>query len=92
MSRFNAVELRASSDYQTNMQRHCWPGSSVACEWQTQALEARGFTFATIDGRGRKIRIGGLRFSWLDLAVIAATAALIVAAYTAGAQWPIHRS
>lgn len=56
-----------------------------------EALEARGFTFATIDGRGRRIRIGGLRFGWLDLGVVAATGGLIVASYLAGSQWPVHR-
>lgn len=56
-----------------------------------EALEARGFTFATIDGRGRKIRIGGLRYGWLDLVVLVATAALIAACFAAGAQWPLYR-
>ncbi|MGO1769659.1 MAG: energy-coupling factor transporter transmembrane component T family protein [Microbacterium sp.] len=56
-----------------------------------EALEARGFTFATVDGRGRRIRIGGLRFGWLDLAVVLATAGLIAASYAAGAHWPLHR-
>ncbi|WP_110589582.1 energy-coupling factor transporter transmembrane component T family protein [Microbacterium suaedae] len=56
-----------------------------------EALEARGFTFATIDGRGRLIRIGGLRYGWLDLAVVAATAVLIALCYAAGAHWPLYR-
>jgi len=56
-----------------------------------EALEARGFTFATIDGRGRAIRIAGLRFGWLDLGVLLATAALIAASFATGAQWPVHR-
>ena len=56
-----------------------------------EALEARGFTFATIDKQGRRIRIAGLRYGWLDLAVVLATAALIAASFAVGAHWPIHR-
>lgn len=56
-----------------------------------EALEARGFTFATIDDRGRKIRIGGLRYGWLDLVVVLATVGLVAASYAAGAQWPLYR-
>jgi energy-coupling factor transport system permease protein len=56
-----------------------------------EALEARGFTFATVDDRGRRIRIEGLRVRWLDVLVLAATAALVVACYAAGAQWPVDR-
>lgn len=56
-----------------------------------EALEARGFTFATIDGRGRRIRIAGLRYRWLDLAVVLATAALIAAGFAIGAEWPLYR-
>ena len=56
-----------------------------------EALEARGFTFATIDGRGRRIRIAGLRYGWLDLGVVVVTAALVAAAFWAGVQWPLYR-
>ncbi|MDM8084231.1 energy-coupling factor transporter transmembrane component T [Cellulomonas cellasea] len=56
-----------------------------------EALEARGFTFATIDPRGRAIRIGSLRFGRVDVGVLAATALLIGACYWAGATWPLHR-
>ncbi|MCO1337335.1 cobalt ABC transporter permease [Kocuria polaris] len=57
-----------------------------------EALEARGFTFATIDPRGREIRLGSLRVTGLDVAVVAATVAAIIGCYTVGAEWPLHRS
>lgn len=57
-----------------------------------EALEARGFTFATIDPRGRAIRIGALRIGVLDVVVLAATAVLVAACFAVGAQWPLHRS
>ena len=56
-----------------------------------EALEARGFTFATIDPRGRAIRIGSLRIGRVDIGVLAVTALLIGACYWAGATWPLHR-
>lgn len=56
-----------------------------------EALEARGFTFATIDPRGRAIRIEGLRFGWLDGVVVGVTILLVVACFLAGAQWPLQR-
>lgn len=56
-----------------------------------EALEARGFTFATVDPRGRAIRIGSLRLQPLDVAVLAATAVLVAACYLVGAQWPLQR-
>lgn len=56
-----------------------------------EALEARGFTFATIDPRGRAIRIGSLRIGRVDVGVLAVTALLIGACYWAGATWPLHR-
>lgn len=56
-----------------------------------EALEARGFTFASIDKRGRDIRLGSLRVTWLDAAVIAASIVLVAACYSAGAQWPLYR-
>lgn len=57
-----------------------------------EALEARGFTFATIDPRGRKIRIDSLKYRPLDFVVLLVTAVVIVAAFMAGAQWPLYRS
>jgi len=57
-----------------------------------EALEARGFTFATIDGRGRRIRIAGLRYSWLDVVVVLSSAALIAVGFAAGAEWPLYRA
>ncbi|GAA3651819.1 energy-coupling factor transporter transmembrane component T family protein [Microbacterium marinilacus] len=56
-----------------------------------EALEARGFTFASIDRRGRDIRLGSLRMGWIDLLVVLATLALVAACYAAGAQWPLFR-
>lgn len=56
-----------------------------------EALEARGFTFATVDRRGRAIRIGHLRTRWVDWAVLAATVLFLAAAFALGAQYPIYR-
>lgn len=56
-----------------------------------EALEARGFTFAAIDTRGRDIRVGALKVGWLDAAVVAASVLLVAACYAAGAQWPLYR-
>ncbi|RMI12893.1 energy-coupling factor transporter transmembrane protein EcfT [Cellulomonas triticagri] len=56
-----------------------------------EALEARGFTFATIDPRGRAIRIGSLRFGPRDAAVLAVTALAVACCYLVGATWPVYR-
>lgn len=57
-----------------------------------EALEARGFTFATIDSRGREIRLGRLRLGALDWVVMAATVLVVVACYRAGTVWPLYRA
>lgn len=56
-----------------------------------EALEARGFTAATIDPRAREIRLASLRVTGLDLAVVAATLAAVVGCHLLGAQWPLYR-
>ncbi|WP_340558014.1 energy-coupling factor transporter transmembrane component T family protein [Streptomyces sp. GSL17-111] len=53
-----------------------------------EALETRGFTYAMVHSDGRRIRLAHLKVRPLDLAVLAATAALVAAAYTLGAQYP----
>ncbi|WP_210767279.1 energy-coupling factor transporter transmembrane component T family protein [Flavimobilis rhizosphaerae] len=56
-----------------------------------ESLETRGFTFAQIDGRGREIRVGYLRYRVRDVALLAVTLGLIVLAFVAGAEFPVHR-
>lgn len=56
-----------------------------------EALEARGFTFAAIDPRGRAIRLASLHVGARDLIVLAVTAALVLVCFAAGAQWPVFR-
>lgn len=56
-----------------------------------EALETRGFTFASVNRRGRDIRIGHLRTRWIDWAVLAATVLVLAAAFAAGQAWPVYR-
>lgn len=56
-----------------------------------EALETRGFTYATVDPRGREIRLAYLRITTRDLAVLAGTLALTALAFYAGHLWPLHR-
>ncbi|WP_256837912.1 energy-coupling factor transporter transmembrane component T family protein [Ornithinimicrobium faecis] len=56
-----------------------------------EALETRGFTYATQHPDGRRIRLAYLRVGVLDVAVMAVTAVLVWAVFTAGATWPLHR-
>ncbi|AOS61946.1 energy-coupling factor transporter transmembrane component T family protein [Actinoalloteichus hymeniacidonis] len=57
-----------------------------------EALETRGFTYATVDGRGRRIRLSYLRFGFRDYAVLAGTVLCIVGFFWAGAVWPVYRT
>ena len=57
-----------------------------------EALETRGFTYATVDQRGRNIRLAYLKVRWLDLVVLALTSLLIAGAFWVGAQWPIYHT
>lgn len=56
-----------------------------------EALEARGFTFATIDRRGRAIRIGHLRTRPLDWIVLGVTVVFLICAFVIGGTYPIYR-
>ncbi|WP_300344127.1 energy-coupling factor transporter transmembrane protein EcfT [Nesterenkonia sp.] len=56
-----------------------------------ESLETRGFTYATVDQRGRDIRLGYLKVTALDICVVATTAVLVLLAYLAGDQWPLMR-
>lgn len=56
-----------------------------------EALETRGFTYATKHPDGRRIRLAYLRVGLLDIAVLAVTLALVWAAFAAGSAWPVHR-
>lgn len=66
--------------------------TALSVRTTVEALETRGFTYATINKRSREIRLGYLRVSLLDVAVIAVTVGLVIAAFWAGHQWPIHRA
>ncbi len=57
-----------------------------------EALETRGFTYATVDQRGRNIRLAYLKVRWLDVVVLALTSLLIAGAFWMGAQWPIYHT
>ncbi|WP_029067896.1 energy-coupling factor transporter transmembrane component T family protein [Jonesia quinghaiensis] len=56
-----------------------------------ESLEARGFTYAAVDGRGRQIRLAYLRLTAKDWAVMAVTLALIAGVFWFGAQFPLYR-
>ena len=53
-----------------------------------EALETRGFTYGASNPAGRSLRLAYLRVSALDLAVLLATAVLVVAAFPLGARIP----
>ncbi|MFZ2526896.1 MAG: energy-coupling factor transporter transmembrane component T [Rhodococcus sp. (in: high G+C Gram-positive bacteria)] len=56
-----------------------------------EALETRGFTYATIDRRGRDIRLAYLSVTTRDMAIVAATIVLVATAFWAGGTWPVYR-
>lgn len=56
-----------------------------------ESLEARGFTYATVDGRGRQIRLAYLRFTGKDWAVLGVTLALVALVFWAGSLAPLYR-
>lgn len=56
-----------------------------------EALETRGFTYGAKDRGGRGIRLAHLRMEAIDWAVLAVSAALVVACFQAGQAWPVHR-
>lgn len=56
-----------------------------------EALETRGFTYATVDGRGRSIRLGQMRMGTVDWLLLVVTVALVVGAFAAGQAWPLYR-
>ncbi|GAB2875549.1 energy-coupling factor transporter transmembrane component T family protein [Streptomyces mayteni] len=55
-----------------------------------EALETRGFTYAMEHPDGRRIRLAHLRVGGRDVALLVVTVALIAAAFTAGAAWPLY--
>ncbi|HIY85242.1 MAG TPA: energy-coupling factor transporter transmembrane protein EcfT [Candidatus Yaniella excrementavium] len=55
-----------------------------------EALETRGFTYATVDQRGRNIRLAYLKVGALDLAVVAVTIILVAGAFWFGQLWPVY--
>lgn len=56
-----------------------------------EALETRGFTYATQHPDGRRIRLAYLRVGGLDVAVLTITAVLVAGCFAAGTAWPVHR-
>lgn len=56
-----------------------------------EALETRGFAYATQHSDGRRIRLAYLRVGVLDVIVLAATAVLLTGVCVAGSTWPLHR-
>ena len=56
-----------------------------------EALETRGFTYATVDNRGRDIRLAYLKIRGLDIAVLALTLVGVVMAFVVGDSWPVYR-
>lgn len=56
-----------------------------------ESLETRGFTYATVDARGRQLRLAYLRVGWVDITVVGTTVILLVGIFLAGNQWPWYR-
>lgn len=56
-----------------------------------EALETRGFTYATVDGRGRAIRLAYLKFGIADWGLLFGTLALVVLCFWLGGIWPVYR-
>ncbi|HHW83810.1 MAG TPA: energy-coupling factor transporter transmembrane protein EcfT, partial [Actinomycetales bacterium] len=56
-----------------------------------EALETRGFTYATVDGRGRAIRLSHLKMGPADWGLLLATLLLVVGSFAAGIAWPVYR-
>lgn len=56
-----------------------------------EALETRGFTYGAADRGGRSIRLAHLRMEALDWAVLAVSAAIVLACFRAGQVWPVYR-
>lgn len=57
-----------------------------------EALETRGFTYATVDPKGRSIRLAYLKVRWKDVLVVLVTVGLVAGAFWAGAQWPAYHT
>lgn len=57
-----------------------------------ESLETRGFTYATVDGRGRQIRLAYLRYDAKDWALLVVTGALVALIFWGAAAFPLYRS
>lgn len=57
-----------------------------------EALEARGFTYATKNPQARKLRLAYLKITARDVVIILVTTLLVVATFWAGSTWPFYRS
>lgn len=56
-----------------------------------EALEARGFTYASENKESREIRLAYLKITVRDVAVVAVTILAVIALFWAGNQWPVYR-
>lgn len=56
-----------------------------------EALEARGFTYATMSDDSRKLRLSYLKVTSRDVLVILVTILLVAFAFWAGKAWPLYR-
>ncbi|MFC7330145.1 energy-coupling factor transporter transmembrane component T family protein [Marinactinospora rubrisoli] len=55
-----------------------------------EALETRGFTYATEHSDGRRIRLAYLRVGARDVALLAGTVLLVGTVFAVGARFPLH--
>ncbi|WIM67830.1 energy-coupling factor transporter transmembrane component T [Corynebacterium breve] len=65
--------------------------TAMSVRTTVEALETRGFTYATVDRRGRDIRLSYLKITPLDIAVIVGTVLLVIVAFWIGAEYPLFR-
>ena len=56
-----------------------------------EALEARGFTYATENPAGQRIRLAYLQVRARDVAVVVSSVAVVAGLYWAGVHMPLHR-
>ncbi|SLM99940.1 energy-coupling factor transporter transmembrane component T family protein [Brevibacterium yomogidense] len=66
--------------------------TALSVRTTVEALETRGLTYATVDDRGRRIRLGYLKVRPLDILVLTVSILLVVAVFVTGQLWPIFRT
>ncbi|HJE85886.1 MAG TPA: energy-coupling factor transporter transmembrane protein EcfT [Corynebacterium amycolatum] len=65
--------------------------TALSVRTTVEALETRGFTYATVDKRGREIRLSYLKVTFFDVAVVVGSVLLVVGAFWLGNEYPIFR-